>query len=376
MRPEPIGDERSTGPTVLFAGSGAPCAAPASRALRSASAFDPHIVGTDHVAPETDQGEVDTFVEVPSPETDEFVPELVAVADRADVDLVYPLRRPELHAVAAARPILADRGIVAMVPPLNVVEQLTDTHTLYGELAKWGTETVPDYYHVETVNELWDAAHQLGYPDRSVRVVWDDESRPSTELLVDPTVDTLQSPIADGGTTPSVATPLAPVSSALESYQTVPDVCVTEPLPGPRFTADVVAAEESIAVSVPQRWDSETDGRVLQPDAITGETLRQTVCDLSARFDLEHNLEVHFRANASGEPKLVGVKPRLTDAVGPSFRADVNTPAAGVVCSLRTHLDRPMDDWEPEVAERFRGVDCEGAGNGSDTRPSRPNRTA
>ena len=174
--------------TVLVTASGAPGSVALLRSLRENGERDVRLVGCDMSERAIGRFLCDAFDTVPPGPDDGFAHDVLALAQREDVDVVLPQSSHDLPGLAAARERFAEAGIAVLVSPPETVRLSNDKAECYRRLGEAGVRT-PAWLRVRGRDPFARAAADLGYPDRPVcfKPVFGSGSRGFRVL--DPTVD-------------------------------------------------------------------------------------------------------------------------------------------------------------------------------------------
>jgi biotin carboxylase len=150
--------------TVLLTASGAPGAARLIRALQQNGERELRVIGTDMSAESGGRFLCDAFHTVPPGSSDEFAPQVLELATRHAVDVVFPQSSFEVGALAAARdsfpmPVLVSRP--------EAIAACTDKFATMDRAEEAGVP-IPATRLAQTPDEFRAHAEELGYPDVDV----------------------------------------------------------------------------------------------------------------------------------------------------------------------------------------------------------------
>lgn len=333
----------------MVTGAGTPGALGIIKAIRRTDAFDPHIVGVETIPDASGFPLVDTAETVSA--GDDFIPDVIDVARREDVDVVFPLQPTDLRSLSEAKPRFESEGIEVMVSDPETLSTATDTGRLYDRLVQHGHHIVPEFYRVSTCDEFVDAVRALGYPDRrvcfkrsdgdEVRVLDSEADRSNVLLDTQPnnTVSTL-----DG------------VLPVFEETEPFPDLIVTEYLPGDEYSVDVVAREDDVPITVSRSHDEIDAGHSYTGTIEEAPELIESARQICALLDIEYNANFRFKYAADGTPKLVEVNPHLSESVTACVGAGANIPSHSVQHALGWDLPEVTVDWGTHVTHDWQEI--------------------
>ncbi|WP_435075045.1 ATP-grasp domain-containing protein [Halorubrum sp. HHNYT27] len=335
--------------TVMVTGAGTPGAVGIIKAIRRTDAFDPHIIGVETIPDASGFPLVDTAETVSA--GDDFIQDVIDVARREDVDVVFPLRPTDLQSLSEAKPRFESEGIEVMVSDPETLSIAMDTGRLYDHLVQHGHQIVPEFYRVSTCDEFVDAVRALGYPDRRVcfkrsdgnKVCFLDSEADGSNVLLDTqpnnTVSTL-----DG---------VLPIFEEIEPF---PDLIVTEYLPGDEYSVDVIAREDDVPVTVSRSHDEISAGHSYMGTIEEAPELIESARQICALLGIEYNANFRFKYAADGTPKLVEVNPHLSESVTAYVGAGANIPSLSVQHALGWDLSEITVDWGTHVTHDWQEI--------------------
>jgi len=342
--------------TILMTGAGAPGASGIIKSLRSTDERDIEIIGVDMDPDAYGFALVDTSYTVPEGGDDGYVPRMIDIAQREAVDVILPLTTAELQPLAAARDAF---DATVMVSDADALEIANDKGKLYGFLGEHGFDATPAYRRVDSEAAFREAVTDLGYPDspvcfkppvasgmRGFRVL-DDRTDRLTRLLEekpDSTVTTLDA--------------VLPVLTAAEEF---PELAVMEYLPGEEYSVDVLAMGDEVGPVVPRSRARTRAGISFEGAVEQKRELIDAATAISEALGLEYNVNIQFKYDADGRPKVLEINPRVAGTIIMCVGAGANLPYLGVKYALGESIP-PVDiQWGTRMVrywqELFRSPD-------------------
>ena len=344
--------------TVLMTGAGAPGAAGIIRSLRATDERSIHIVGVDMDSEAYGFALVDEYATVPAGDADTYIPQMLALANRVDADVILPLTTAEVEPLAAAR----DRfEATVMVSDRESLAVANDKGSLYSFLDSEGFDAAPDYHRVDTESAFLTAVDTLGYPDRPVcfkppvasgmrgfRVLDEDGDRLTRLLEAKPD---------------SAVTTLAEVRPILTSAEEFPELAVMEYLPGDEYSVDVVAMGDSVGPVIPRSRQRTRAGISFAGTVERREELIEAATEICQQLGLRYNVNIQFKYDGDGTPKVIEINPRVAGTIIMGVAAGANLPYLAVKHALGESLP-PVDvEWGTRMVrywqELFRTPDGE-----------------
>ncbi|WP_096388804.1 ATP-grasp domain-containing protein [Halopenitus persicus] len=342
--------------TVLMTGAGAPGASGIIESLRLTDERSFRIVGVDTNPEAYGFALVDAGHTVPPGESDEYVSRMVDVAAAEDADVILPLTTAEIEPLAAAREAFDATIMVSDPDALGVAN---DKGKLYRFLADEGFESAPTYHRVDSEAEFVDAVESLGYPETPVCFKPPVASGMRGFRVLDDRTDRLTRLLEEK---PDAAvTTLSEVRPILASAESFPELAVMEYLPGEEYSVDVLAMGETVGPVVPRSRARTRAGISFEGVVEKREDLIDEAAAICRGLGLEYNVNVQFRYDADGVPKVIEINPRVSGTIVMCVGAGANMPYLGVKHALGESIP-PVDvEWGTRMVrywrELFRSAD-------------------
>jgi carbamoyl-phosphate synthase large subunit len=342
--------------TVLMTGAGAPGASGIVRSLRATDERDIRIVGVDMNSEAYGFALVDERYVVPAGDDEAYIPRMAEIADRVEADVILPLTTAEIEPLAANRETFE---ATVMVSDPDALDVANDKGKLYGFLAEAGFESAPAYHRVDTEDGFVDAVEKLGYPDRPVCFKPPVASGMRGFRVLDERTDRLTRLLEEKPDT--AVTTLEEVLPILSSAEAFPELAVMEYLPGEEYSVDVLAMDDSVGPVVPRSRSRTRAGITFEGTVEQREDLIAEAADISRNLGLEYNVNIQFRYDADGEPKVIEINPRVAGTIIMCVGAGANMPYLGVKHALGESLPAVDIEWGTHMVrywqELFRSPD-------------------
>lgn len=326
--------------TVLMTGAGAPGASGILTSLRRAGEYDVTVVGVDMNPDAYGFALVDESHTVPAGDDEAYVPRMRDVASAAGADVVLPLTTPELQPLAEHRDSFEATVMVSEPDRLAIAN---DKGRLYEFLADAGLDAAPRFRRVETLAGLADAVADFGYPEepvcfkppvasgrRGFRVLDARADRPERLLTEKPD---------------SAVTTLEDVRAVLEEAEAFPELVVMEYLPGEEFSVDALGMGETVGPVVPRSRERTRAGISFEGTVQKRPELIDATRDICERLGLEYNVNVQFRYDGEGTPKVIEINPRVSGTVVMCVGAGANLPHLALRYALGDSVPAVDVEW-------------------------------
>jgi len=344
--------------TVLMTGAGAPGASGIVRSLRRSSEPDVRIVGVDMDPQAYGFALVDDFATVPAGDDQEYVPALRDVAQRENADVILPLTTAELQPLAANREAF---DATVMVSPTEALAVANDKAALYEFLETEEFASAPAYRRVRSEDAFVEAVEALGYPEQPVCFKPPVASGMRGFRVLEERTDRLTRLFEEKPETAVTTLPeIRPVLAGADSF---PELVVMEYLPGEEYSVDVLAMGDDVGPVVPRSRERTRAGITFRGTVERNEDLIAEASAISRRLGLEYNVNIQFRYDAEGTPKVIEINPRVAGTIVMCVGAGANLPKLGVQYALGGEVP-PVDvEWGTTMTrywtELFRDPDGE-----------------
>lgn len=330
--------------TVLLTGAGAPGAAGILKSLHGMDDRKVRVVGVDMDPDAYGFAFTDEQYVVPAGDATDYVPRLETIAKREQPDVILPLTTNELQPLATHRDRFEQP---IMVSPAEALRAANDKANLYQFLANRDFDSAPDFHRVESKTAFLDALEDLGYPEQPVCFKPPVSSGMRGFRILDERTDRLDRLLETKPGTPiTTADEILPVLSAADSF---PPLVVMEYLPGDEYSVDVLAMGESVGPVVPRTRSRTRAGITFEGTVEENEDLIDAAGSICRELGLEYNINLQFKYDGSGTPKVIEINPRVSGTIVMCVGAGVNLPALGVKYALGEPVPPQEIKWGTEM---------------------------
>jgi len=311
---------------VLVTGAGAPGGPGVLKALCKCDQLNVSAVDANKRA--SGRFLIQDFSEIPVATSENFLPNILEICRQKSIDVLLPLVTKELFVLSENIKEFEQQGTRVVVPKLEDLEILNDKGKLLNKLDRNKIKT-PKFRVVNETSELDETVKSLGFPDnpvvikpcigngsRGVRII--DNSIDRYELLFNKKPTTLYSSYQD-------------YKSAIAGRE-IPQLVVTEYLPGEEITVDVVANQGKAAIVLVRSRDSmnsgiSTSGRFISLPEV--ETYVSQILDCFP--ELNGPIGFQFKKSKSGEYLLIESNPRIQGTSVAGLGVGINIPLISVL---------------------------------------------
>jgi carbamoyl-phosphate synthase large subunit len=273
----------------------------------------------------------------------EFIPYVLDLARREQVDVVYPVPTAELEMFALACPQFEAQEQRVVISGLKGLMIANNKARLFDHVSKIGSPCTPVYRVIHTWKEFVAAVQDLGYPQNRVCFKPSAGTASIGFRILDPKVDHLDLLLHSPPT--STISNLEEIGRILSSASPFPELIVMEYLPGDEFDVDVLALNGEALAVVPRRNHAMWYGMSLvctvepQPDIVV------LTKEIVSSLGLSYVISPSFKMDDKGNAKLIEINPRIPGSIITATLAGVNMPYLAVKLALGEKLEIPPLQW-------------------------------
>lgn len=324
--------------TVIVTASGAPGGPSIIKGLRSVKERTIKIVATDIRNDAAGLYLADKAYIVPPGNDPTYIDKMLNIAINEQVDAILPLSSIELPALSKNKELFEDKGVKVLTSNYNSTLIALDKYKTYQYLNSKGISVAPTTYLVQTLDELKSAAQELGFPakpfvikqprgkgQRGFRVIT------NYKMTIE---QFLESKPYD------INMPYESLINMLKEAESFPPLMVMEYLPGPEYTVDVLCYKGETIVAIPRLRKQTTLGISTVGVAENKEEIIGLVKDIVEAFNFDYIVNMQFKYNETGEPKLLEINPRIAGTVCLSIEAGVNIPYLAIKLALGEEIKK------------------------------------
>jgi carbamoyl-phosphate synthase large subunit len=273
---------------------------------------------------------------VPKAKDSKYIDALIDICRKEKITTIIPQYTDELILMSENIDRFKDFGIKVLITEdiekLMIANSKNELYNFFKE-----RDFVPKYKLVSTIDAIRDAVLELGYPripvcikpakgegGKGFRIVTKEQINIFNEPAVSPKI-TLDAYI-----------------SQLEALTEIPDLLVTEYLPGNEYSVDCVCKNGITYFCIP-RQRVETSMGVSSVSLIEkNEDLIAYSKEIISCLNLSYNINIQFKYSNEGKPKLIEINPRVSGSLVANYGAGVNMLEA----SLRLAYDMPIENTD------------------------------
>lgn len=321
-------------------GGGAPGAPGIIKCLLQASWINLLVADADEEA--TGRFLHPAFVPIPKATDEHFVDEILRVCRQYDIHIILPLVTRELFPLSKAKQAFAAQRVKVLVSPGEAIEKANNKAACYRFLQQSGVP-VPRFHIVQTKEDFIHAAYELGHPQQDFCFKPSVSNGSRGFRIVSDSIDESSQLFDQKPYNTYIAYPIA---LSILSAKPFPQLLVTEYLPGAEYSVDCLAQEGRARLVVPRLRTKMINGISVKGTFVKDEAIIEYCRRIIEAIGLHGNIGIQVKKNASGEPLLLEINPRVQGTIVAGLGAGVNLP----LLAVKQELGMPIEQNELGVA--------------------------
>ena len=271
---------------------------------------------------------------VPKVKDSKYIDAILDICKHEKITTIIPQYTDELFLMSENIKRFNSLGIKVLVTEDTESLRIANSKiNLYQFLNK--KDFIPKYTVASNIDSVKNAVLELGYPNVPVCIKPDQgEGGKGFRIITEEKIDIFNEPPGP----PKMS--LEAYISQLKAVDNIPDLLVTEYLPGKEYSVDCVCKNGTTYICIP-RQRIETSMGVSSVSLIEkNEDLIAYSKEILSSLNLSYNINVQFKYSNDEKPKLIEINPRVSGSLVANYGAGVNMLEA----ALRLAYDMPIEN--------------------------------
>ena len=324
--------------TVLLTGAGAPgmpgiltCLKKAPRKLR--------LIGVDMDPNAPSRLDFSGFYQIPAAKDDSFIPTILEIAKREQVDIIVPCVTRELAKFAEARELFAAEGIIVATMDPHTIDVANNKGKLLTAIKQAGLPTA-EFYLANTIEEVESAFNKLGYPERAVCVKAVEGNGSRAVRLVDPKIS-MSNLFFNEKPNGMYISKHDLIALLRETPKFPKELMLMQALPGDEYAVDLVTRNgETLTALCRKGMQVVSSNQTMSVVVDEPEVIAQ--CEKIVKLlKLSGNVGFDLKCSEDGTPYILEINPRFTGGIVTCLAADANMPWMGICSWLGLPFEKP-----------------------------------
>jgi carbamoyl-phosphate synthase large subunit len=309
---------------ILLTGAGAPGGPGIIKALQLNTSFDLYTCDADPFASGRFLGR--PFIQIPKAGDDNFISFVLNFCIENRINAILPLVTSELCHFAKYKELFLEHEIHVIVSNYEDLYTANNKGALYQHLVHHNIH-VPEFKTVTTIEELADAAQQLGYPElpvcikptlsngsRGVRILQEEKSEFDLLFYFKPN---------------HLYSTLDHISKILAEKK-FPELLVSEYLPGMEFTIDAIVQKGVPKLILPRSRTKINSGISVKGTFIKHESIINYCDQILRTLNLSGPIGLQVKEDVSHQFQLLEINPRLQGSSVAALGIGINLPVLAI----------------------------------------------
>ena len=338
--------------TVLITAAGNVFMPGTTACLKNNGERNIRLIGADMNDDATMLEMVDAYYPVPRGDDPRYVDVLLDICKKEKVDVLLPIMSVELEALAKNKDKFKEIGVLVSVSEEEPLKIANDKLLLF-DFMKEKEIPCAEYKAVKSIEELTEAAHDLGYPERKVCLKTTHGSGSRGFRILDATQSKLERFLYEKPTSSSVS--LEEMIDILSEAKELPEMLVMEYLPGAEYTVDLLADHGKVLYNCCRKSMNMENSIMLDGIVEDNQEVLKLCEEVVERLGLDGNIGFDVKEREDGAPMIMECNPRITAGIPMFAAAGINLP---YLC-VKKMLGEEMPEVELKTGFKMKRRYCE-----------------
>lgn len=271
-----------------------------------------------------------------------YIDDINEVIEMASIDVVLPCSTQELLPLSENRDKIKAKVVVNHP---KVLENCIDKYASYKTLVDYA----PEFICAPNEEMFIEACRKLNYPNFSVFVKPCIGNGSRGTYYIRNQIhyhEAIQKKVMNATTK----------NGFIETYKHSewPDLLVMEYLPDTEYSVDCLCRDGELIVAIPRIRTKTKGGIAVDTVTVKHDKLIEICRKIVGRMGLSYAVNIQFKEDLHGVPKLLEINPRVAGGMCISDAAGVNMPYYAVLMALG--LDLPYREFNPVWGTRMRRI--------------------
>lgn len=317
---------------ILMTGAGAPGGPGILKALSKGGKFNIHVCDTNSLASGILLNRQSSHV-VPAASDPSFIPTILRICLENSINLIFPLVTLELFEFSKNKALFQAHGIKVLVSDYVTLSVLNDKAKVLQHLEKCSIAH-PQFRVVKNSEALVKAVHELGYPNAPVVIKPSVGNGSRGIRILDPTVNSFD--LLFNHKPNSLYSSLSNIIETIDE-QIIPEIVVSEYLPGEELTIDSVICSGEIVEIMVRTREAMRSGISVSGRFIDNPEVESYIRSIIDSFDITSfsgNVGFQVKKSLLGQYLLLESNPRIQGTSVAALGCGVNLPYLAVASAL------------------------------------------
>ena len=284
---------------------------------------------------------------VPKVKDTKYINKLIDICKGEKITTIIPQYTDELLPLSENLGLFRDIGVEILVTEdIERLKIANNKVSLYHFFK--GRAFVPKYAIASETASIKAAALELGYPDIPICIKpASGEGGKGFRILTEEKFDIFNEPDS------SIKMTLAAYIDRLEKMDRIPELLITEYLPGKEYSVDCVCKNGKPFVSIPRQRIETSMGIATVSLVEKNEELINYSNEIISSLNLSYNINIQFKYSADGAPKLLEINPRVSGSLVANYGAGINMLESSLKLAYGIPVEKPDIKWGTKMIRHW-----------------------
>jgi carbamoyl-phosphate synthase large subunit len=326
----------------MMTGAGAPGGPGIFKALKASGLFEVHTCDMDPLAAGILLNQEKSHI-IPAASDPNFISSMLEICLAQKISLILPLVTMELFEFSKNRHLFEKNGIKVLVSDYETLKVLNNKAELLKHLQNTGIAH-PKFSIVKDVDALVAEIFEIGYPEKPVVIKPSVGNGSRGIRILDPDVDGYE--LLFNQKPNALYSSLDEIRAAI-GERPIPEMVVSEYLPGDELTIDAVVSDGSILELMIRTRESMRSGISTSGRFIENQDVTSYVCAIIESLDIKTlvgNIGFQVKQSEAGDFLLLESNPRIQGTSVAALGCGVNLPSIAVNAALGNQVEYTKAD--------------------------------
>ena len=283
-------------------------------------------------------------------ENENHIKELKRIINEFSIDLFLPLSTEDQLFYAKHR---SKFSIPIITSGYRSLSFSNDKYKLFLFLKKKGyTNLLPKFFKIHDLNEIERLAQKLGYPNKKVVFKFDRGTGAQGLKIFNSSITGLHR-IKDRN---NRDVSLSEFKNWVMDLKEWPECHIVEYLPGDEYSVDVLCLNGITSIAVVRKRNQSFFGLAIDSIVVDENDIKEAAIAIIKELNLSYIINVQFRRDGFGFPKLMEINPRIPGTLSLTIKAGINMPYLAVQMVLGEEIEIPKLIYGKRILRIWDGV--------------------
>lgn len=294
----------------------------------------------------------DQFEQVLSADDPEFIPDLLRICIKHNIDVIFPLVTKELFKLSKEKKIFSDHGIKIIVSDYESLKIANDKSALYNHL-KIKNISTPNFKVAKTFTEVIEAFEQLGYPKNPICIKPSISNGSRGVRIIDNSIDEFD--LLFKHKPNSLYMTFDKLKEILVDKE-FPELLISEVLPGEEYTIDTIVTKGRAEIVLP-RIRTKMNGGISVAGSFEENNEIINYCkEIISSLNLDGPIGLQVKKSESGIFKILEINPRIQGTSIAAIGLGINLPLLSIYNALGDEIKMPTVKWDTNFVRYYNEV--------------------